>query len=646
MTDNTIIDLSLGDLAQRENNSHLFHRKVYKQLSQGIEIQLERSKVTRSQDNINHIRSHHAFLLNGERGTGKTSILVNLRGFIEREEDFKKIGYDILFLDPVDPTLLNDHEDFLNIVVGQINKSRYIKDGLCACKLDQKESYYRSLENFATALEGEQSTSDRFGLDRLLSYQGSLDIAQRTHDYFFEALKVTGKSLIVITIDDVDMSLHHGFKVLEVLRKYICSPCVIPIVSGDFLLYRELVGNQFCMQLVHKKRSDPDKKAQREQAQKLAVEYLRKVFPVQQRIMVPSIKHYCEKFPGQSTIIQNGNAQKLGNLYSIYQWLLVVLNGRVNGEEKSAIAYTPQTARELMQWLNALKPVLEKLPNIGFPPLQRDKGDSYNIKDAITRWWLTLPKEASTVMLDTYNILSSYFNYSQESRLHELCEALKDINDTRCNVDLNNLTYLNPMRQLEINTGGSYERPNENYKLYIELGITDFTNQSDRLPSALMKKAAQLLTALPAIEPIDNKLKFKKDYLNTCIKEKDNDRIFLLCLFSYNDYYTSYQTASLVFFGRFFELITTSLIKDIDGAWLRELLSKPPYYSIMSISTTKTFDLNEDEQDSHDDSSELDMLNFGLDDLYLNQLANDINAFRKGLMNNHDNEPFLLMFHY
>ncbi|OAI06221.1 hypothetical protein [Methylomonas methanica] len=634
MNEELIIDLSLGDNALRQDNKHLFHRRVYERLSQVIKTQLARTKdylKKGEKDNINHSRSHDAILLDGERGTGKTWVLVNLQGFIEREPEFKSITEDVLFLDPVDPTLLSNHEDFLNIVVGQINKSPSVKRRLETSKTDRCDVYYRHLEDLATALESQQSSKDkdRVGLDRLLSYQGSLDIAQNAHEYFREVLEFTGKRLIVLSIDDVDMSLCHGFKVLEVVRKYLCSPYVLPIVSGDLRLYQELVENKFCEQLVHGQ-SSTSKERQIKKTEELTNEYLRKVFPAQQRITVPTIENYCQKSTGESTKVQNGD-QSLGNLYGIHQLLLTALNGRVNGEENSAVSYAPRTARELIQLLNALKPVLEKLLNNDFPPLKYEKTGTAYLKDDITRWWLNLqkPTKESPHVYALYTILSSYFQYSQQLNLRELSEALKKLNHATDSTALNELTYLNPARQLKLDDAVIHQRLNENYDNYIK-DASPFIKQADRLPPGLRNETARLLTALPAIEPIDAKLKFTQRYVDDCVNKhkKEDYWLFLFYLFSHSDYYTSYQTAPLVFFGRFFELITTSLIRDIDDTWLRELLTKPPYYSIMSTSATKTFDIEEEEEEQIENEIEISEKHLLLNSEDLKKIAYDINQFR------------------
>lgn len=648
MSKELIIDLSLGDHARRADNNHLFHRSVYEWLSDNIKTQLERNRNQFSKptgdDNINQMRSHDAILLAGDRGTGKTWILINISGFVERDDELKKIANEILFLDPVDPTLLNDNEDFLNIVVGQINKSHFVKNKLETGKSEQNEAYCRRLEDLATALEGEQSTRSQVGLDRLLSYQGSLDIAQHAHCYFRGVLELTGRRLIVLPIDDVDMSLHYGFKVLEVVRKHLCSPYILPIVSGDFHLYQELVGNQFCAELVHEKRSAGDKNMQRKQAQQLAYEYLRKVFPMQQRITVPTIDRYCTRYAGASTMVANGK-QVLSDLHSIHQLLLAVFNGRVNGEENSSVDYVPRTARELMQLLYALKPVLEKLPSHEFPS-SADKDSKENlIKKDISVWWLKRSKlnedknKKDISAYEVYDILSRHF--AQEPRLRELCEALKQLNRKDGIDRLDEITYLNPIRQMDLKDNLIPWRQNENYVLYSKTkkdspasssgkqqaeNFPVFRQQFESLPLGLRESICRSLIALPAIEPIDYALKFSKAYVRKCIKGNDKNKLFFLSLFTHDDFYTSYQTAPLVFFGRFFELITMSLIRDVNAAWLQNLLMHSPYYSILSVSGAKVFDFDEETGDvsgniAEDGSQQLKTLT--------QDLATDINAFRQ-----------------
>lgn len=625
MTNPTIIDLSLGNQAKFNKNNQLFHQDIYQKLAEEIQHQLKRNiEILKSEyvDNINHVRSHHAVLLHGARGAGKTSILINLEGYINNEKNYSKFSNEILFLDPVDPTMLDGHEDFLNIVVGQINKNALLKGCLASATNFKKEEYYQQLERLAEALEGEQNAQKQSGLDRLLAYQSGLDIAQLSHHYFKKVLDITNRKLIILTVDDVDMSLRHGFNVLEVVRKHICSPFVTPIVSGDINLYMELVANQFTQQLVNTSRPEKEKKNQQEIVINLAKEYLRKVFPINLRVRVPGIQSYLNQEQGRNVQVKF-NGKSLGDLYAIHQFLLVALNGGVNGEEKSSIDYIPCTARELIQWLTTFAVFLEnEFSQTGSSALPIGKKD-------VILWWT---KQPAVQAFKFYQQMGDCFNNLQRPDLREFCKGLAILNDKDTNFNLGDIIYLNTISQLTLNDEVTEYRSNENYSLYLESG--KFYTQKDRLPYQLQESDAPFISNLPAIEPINEHLIFSKKYLSFFNKHVliDNPGLkqqykFIIKLFSYDDYYTSNQSTNIVFFGRFFELIVTSLIRDIDENWIKNLITTPPYYSIISISGTKTVEIIESQEDDNEHEQAFDPLNEL--DLFICDLAKNINDFRR-----------------
>lgn len=69
---------------------------------------------------------------------------------------------------------------------------------------------------------------------------GSQGLAYAVHCFFLAALDLLGKRLLAMPIDDVDTTLHKAFDYLEVVRRYLSSVVVVPIVCGDLKLYREV----------------------------------------------------------------------------------------------------------------------------------------------------------------------------------------------------------------------------------------------------------------------------------------------------------------------------------------------------------------------------------------------------------------------
>lgn len=624
------IDLSQVEQARLSGSKKYFHQEIYQSLTTQVSTQImksERIQIDRLHLDISDTRSHDAILLNGMRGCGKTSILVNFPTYMKEANVDNRDCAKILFLDPVDPTLLNEKEDFLNIVLGQINACEEVRRARDKVRAEY-DAYERTLEQVAEAMEGEQTLKERFGLDRLLSYQGGLEIATHAHAYFREVLRLTGKSLIVLPIDDVDMSLTHGFKVLEVVRKYLCSPHFLPIVSGDLTLYRELVVNHFSDELVKQSREETAKKKLREQAADLANEYLRKVFPIHNRHTVPTIEGYLhgrapDGTPMTATVLSDAK-HPLIELASLGHLVRAALNGRANGEEQSTIDVNLPTARQLIQFLKSLEESLSQML-ANAQQQNRPVPLPFQSQPAAVDWWLRQDQKTAASF---YTALSKYFSNAGEQKLQYLCEDLAGLNlpANQHGIELRKLTYLSLVRQARLNLPSDDDkRQNETYALYVPAeGGGWAKEQLARVPVALREEAIRTLTPLPAIEPADHHLIFTKGW-----KASGRDEQFLHDLLTHSDFYTSYQTTSLVFFGRFFELVTTSLMRDIDGKWLDNLLTRPPYYSIFDTSGTKTFDLDDDDAPlGADDDAEpaaASLLSRG----DLDMIALSINQFRK-----------------
>jgi hypothetical protein len=96
----------------------------------------------------------------------------------------------------------------------------------------------------------------------------------------------------VLPIDDVDTTLHRAFENLEVVRRYLASPVLLPIVCGDLSLYREVTWRDAF------KRLTKDTAAYHEQAKPfaddLAREYLRKILPLHRRLPMLGVDDFLK----------------------------------------------------------------------------------------------------------------------------------------------------------------------------------------------------------------------------------------------------------------------------------------------------------------------------------------------------------------
>ncbi len=91
--------------------------------------------------------------------------------------------------------------------------------------------------------------------------QEGMELEQHLHRLFRLITQILGCQALILPIDDIDMVPERGYDVLEVLRKYLVSPYVIPIVSGQYEVYHHLVENYFSKGYPSKNSSDGDSRA-------------------------------------------------------------------------------------------------------------------------------------------------------------------------------------------------------------------------------------------------------------------------------------------------------------------------------------------------------------------------------------------------
>lgn len=148
------IPIDQVESAYQANSNTLLAQTVYKDLLGFIGDAQQRAVAARTKKlSLDKCRSHSAILLDGKRGTGKSSVLVNLPMFLEgQKQDHDWVGR-VHVLKPVDPTLLEDHDDlFLNVIVAAILSDETVK---LAQKSDDhaRKSLALQLQRLGHALE-------------------------------------------------------------------------------------------------------------------------------------------------------------------------------------------------------------------------------------------------------------------------------------------------------------------------------------------------------------------------------------------------------------------------------------------------------------------------------------------------------------
>lgn len=543
-----IININEANKAQKyQNENELFQIDAFKRVS---EI-LKEHKVGNDTDDITDCRFHDTIFIDGDRGVGKTAFMINIENYYKNIAKIEKPNY--IFLKPVDPTLLEHTEKFLSVVLARIVE--YVNDNKNILDSSNIDKYYKSLENLSKSLSSIKTLPDDIGIDEIASNKSSLKLEQHSHDFFKEVCSIFNVDSIVMLIDDVDMAFDKGFDVLEVVRKYLASPFLIPIVAGDMKLYREIVETRFIDKIefskdveILKNIKDIFNKGCEDNKEK-NLNWDNSILSCNQEILIQNrkelldkkkiinnlVEQYLEKIFSSEyhiklknifTVIKQNNVYiKFDNQISvsfseIKDFEIRHINFGINQVDFTYKVFSDNT-RELMQYLfskkNIYKIFFENLTyTTGNQEIKEVSYNKYHPQRVIKKYDKRIYDFIfnNNLYRDSLEITSKIYEYSKDKKQKELSSLT--LNDS--------LSY----------NGNDYNI----YKAF----LGDFFKNS------------KLSVEKPSNKYVIETKNF--DEIQSRLSSMDK---FIIDLFVFNDFYTQHQTRNFIFAGKFIEMIIFTL---------------------------------------------------------------------------------------
>ncbi|EGQ5297198.1 hypothetical protein I4B40_004472 [Enterobacter cloacae] len=624
---NKYIPLNVGETAVlHDANTLLPREEIYEQLA--VLIRQARNRAIEAKDkSLNELRAHNAISIDGARGTGKTAVLVNLKRYLELEHN--DLLSDIHIMEPIDPTLLEDGESlFLHIIVAAVLHDDGIKQAQCN-KPEQSRALNRALDKLAHTLEAVDTQKEHSGMDKVRAMYGNKHLADSVQDFFREAVHLLGKKLLVLPIDDVDTSLNRAFENLEIIRRYMTTPYVLPIVSGDRALYHEVTWRDFHGRLI--KDSDYLAESAYERSLELAEEYQRKILPFPRRLTMPAVSSYWQQTDIYLRSEKFGDIMPLRNFIA---WLEIFISGPVNGQEDSRIILPIPSIRSLTQLIGHCSSFIALLPDA----IRTAKNEL-----EVRRVWQmpTVPLEVMAAFQDKHKELSEKSKREYTDAYKLFTEKMKELspvdysfdkveNDNKNNITKNDLAvkiadyfrfeskagavYLvliaKQYWQNWTNTdslvrqGSIFDTPLFQPLTHNTANLAFFDKTSDlsawasaleeRLPEEWLigLKSHQTILPYPVAEvginaatAWDYQGMIERIVLNDEGKKKAT---FLINLLVQYNFYTNAKQTMLLNIGRIFELIISSIAGPISREDLQTILSRAPFFSTRALAPTKT----------------------------------------------------------
>lgn len=407
----------------------------------------------------------------GERGDGKTSMLLSFMNLLRKYKNDKKPAGDlfankdninkVIFADEiyVDPSALDGVHNILDLLVAKM--FREFKSSLESNKWQHNdEPQQRLLKSFKTVYRLISIVKDsKKILDDEFDYEGSVDKLSSLSDSmrlkeelinlmntYNDCMNNGDKNVVIpILIDDIDMSFSHAYAMSEQIRKFLTIPGIVIILSVriDQLLYCIKESNIRQLEGLEKRNYYSEMRCE---IANMSSNYLSKLLPLAHRVNLPKVQDLHNV-----KITYNKNEYSLSSLSILALQKIYQKTGMVfilgDDLQKSLL---PNSFRDMV----SLMGFLELLPDFS----EKDSGDKIkynNICCFFDFYFETIFKNIK----GKHNLLNKIGNISDY-----------DINRPKVAVDLIRKLYEN----VEI-------YPNEDIKKY----IYKFANQVSPIGNSL-----------------------------------------------------------------------------------------------------------------------------------------------------------------
>lgn len=312
---NVLLDFSRVDFSDAHicDEHNLIHRSRMKSFQDIAIAQLDMAREefglwSQNKGKVSNV--HNAISIFANRGAGKTTFLLSAVEWLRNFAD------DTLCLKPIDPSMIGDKENaFVNIiaeiqerVIDRLESYDYdCREGegmhdlqrrldRCFTKLMEALSFMEGIGKNGKYEDWDDAEfAARKGMEKAIS---SNNIDKLFQEYVYLALSLLGKRCVVISFDDIDTDFNKGYEILEIIRRFLTTPMIMTIITGDLELYGKLVRKAswkcFSREFLEKETLYANRKKQEfsTMIDQLENQYLIKILKPEFRIPISTIKEY------------------------------------------------------------------------------------------------------------------------------------------------------------------------------------------------------------------------------------------------------------------------------------------------------------------------------------------------------------------
>ena len=366
MEDNKIVlDFMVSDYSDAAacTESSLIHQSQMEQMMRLFDKLYEKARKAKESREDDFTIKHDTVSIFASRGAGKTTFLLSAQERIRKKYD------RAVCLRTIDPSAIEcKQHPFVNVLASIHEKVEEFlkKENLKQYAFNNNDyesqkgfnNCYKKLLKGLPVIEGvgKENIYDDWDDDEFISIKGmekaelSNNLNVLFHEYVKKALQLMDKDCFVVAFDDIDTNFQKGYQLLEVIRKYLTTPQVITILTGDLDLYGKLVRKatwQCFDKGFLKKETEYADRAKREFAgmiNQLENQYLVKILKPENRIHLKTIYENINDEKGSAFNIKFSDGTEM-SIDKCYGYFL---------DKIGFSALNPKISNSLKQYLEGL----------------------------------------------------------------------------------------------------------------------------------------------------------------------------------------------------------------------------------------------------------------------------------------------------
>lgn len=359
----------------------------------------------------------------GDRGEGKSSCMASFATMLT-DKDVRGVVFDshvsdsgsqklfhglddllptdkIEWLDVIDPSFFDDAHNLLELLLGRIceKANRKVKaecenDCTISAKHRKLMEQMETVKRCITTMTPQKDKKIFDSVESISELASGMQLKDELQTLFKYYLQLVGKECLLICIDDLDLGFEQGYKMSEMLRKYLINPYCIVLVSVKVEQLIDIIAAEHQHQV-------KDTKLDWDYCKQVAQKYVAKLLPRGDRVVMPAIEDICERRIKLADIYneKDKDFEKLTVKERVVQ-LIFQKTGYVfyNGLHLSPIV--PRNLRELRHLISAL----EELPDY-----RNNNGDNEIGREAFKDYFINTWSKRLTD--NDYNFARQLFQY-------------------------------------------------------------------------------------------------------------------------------------------------------------------------------------------------------------------------------------------